>query len=153
MAMMARSTLTLLLVSTAAPAFAAENLQAHAEAPRKTVILSRAKIVPEAVELKASEVLQFENLSADSVTVRFIEPKNQEDKIRCEFLKGEPKAPWLLFSWDYEKRLIATIPPGRMASVCSFTAGEYSYTVARTFKEDAGGPSGVLPMKGTLSVK
>lgn len=151
--MMARSMLALLLLSTTEPAFAAEDLQAHAEAPRKTVILSRAKIVPEAVALKVSEVLQFENLSTDSMTVRFIEPKNQVDRIRCEFLKGEPKAPWLLFSWDDDVRLVATIPPGRIASVCSFAAGEYSYTVARTFKEDVGGPSGVLPMKGTLSVE
>lgn len=151
--MMLRATLVLLLLAAAVPGRAAEDVQSHSAAPTKLVRIGTTVIIPQDVQMSTTEVLEFLNPSFAPLTVRFIEPKDMQDKVRCQFLDGSAKAPWLLFSWDWEKRLVATVPPGRLASICSFSPGFYSYTVSQTFREEAGGPSGTLPLKGTITVK
>ena len=63
------------------------------------------------------------------------------------------QAPWVVFYWDEKERLVATLDPGRIGSICCFGPGKHSYTVAQTF---VGGPlnsSSILGNEATLPVK
>ncbi len=142
------------LVAVAPVAAAEEAAGAHAHAPRKIVTLDGERIVPSDVTLSPGDVLQFENLSFDPLSVRFIEPEDQAKKIRCEYVGGKEKAPWLLFEWDDRGRLTGVVPPGRIASVCSLAPGRYAYLVRHAGSHQAAAEAGSRDEeKGTITVK
>lgn len=58
-----------------------------------------------------------------------------------------------VFSWDYKKRLVATVAPGRFASVCSLAPGQYSYVVEPAGAGVGAGAGRRLAAKGTITVK
>jgi hypothetical protein len=89
--------------------------------------------------------------------VTFTEPADLRDKIHCGLVRPTAKAkaevPWQLFTWQ-DKKLVASIPPGRFASVCSLAPGNYTYLVApQSIAVRPPGAGGLLPEKGEIVVK
>ena len=120
--------------------------------PHQTIILGKSAIVPDAVTIGSSTTLDFQNLTFESLTIRFIAPKNMKSMVSGPHVPKNGQAPWLVFYWDDKERLVATLDPGRIGSVCCFAPGKYSYTVAQTFV----GPmnsSSILGNEATLTVK
>ena len=150
-----RSALGLLLLVAVTPALAAEDADNHANAARKTVTIGRDRLVPPDLKMSSSEVLEFENFTGHPRTVRFIEPDDQVDKIRCGLVnKNSSHTPTVLFSWDYKKRLSATLLPGQFATVCSLAPGNYSYLIEAAGGVKAGtGAERKLAPKGTITVE
>jgi hypothetical protein len=148
----------LLLALVVAPAGAEqEPLGAHTQHPPKIIVLDNDHIQPSTLEMTGSDALVFENHSLHPIVVRFTEPADLKDRIRCGLIRRSDKersqAPWQLFSWS-DGSLVATIPPGRFASVCSLAAGGYTFLATReglTVRPQAG--AGSLPQKGQITVK
>jgi hypothetical protein len=151
--MIRRTALVVMLLTLALPAYAAD--EDHAGGSHKTISFGRSRLVPSDLTMAASDVLVFENFTTRPATVRFLSPDNQVDKIRCEAVgKGKATGQLALFSWDYKKRLVATIAPGRFASLCSLAPGQYTYLVGPTLNVGAGtGVGHNLEMKGTITVQ
>jgi len=124
---------TLLSLSLAMPALAHEDVMGHGSHTQKTITLMRDRIAPTDLTMGKDDVLEFQNLSLYAMKVKFLEPENMAESIRCELVnpKGskQGKTPWALFSWDEKQRLSATIPPGRFASLCTLTPGKYRYAI------------------------
>jgi hypothetical protein len=153
----AYATLVLLLGLGAGPARAdQEEMDAHTRHPVHTVLLGNLGILPDTTTMDKGDSLVFENHAIQPIKVTFTDPKDQRDKIRCGLIKGrateESRAPWQLFSWD-DGRLVATVPPGRFASVCSLQPGTYSIVASRLGAGvGAPGASGDMP-KAQIIVK
>ena len=151
----------MLAVLVAAPALAAsedETVESHSGLPQTVIVLDSAVVRPSEVTLEQQGALVFENHSVYAMLVHFIEPKDAAEKIHCHFVrraKGQkaPSAPWLLFGIDAGK-VAATIPPGRFASLCSFTPGTYAFTAEPVRISNAPvGRGRVLPEKGQIVVR
>jgi len=120
--------------------------------PHQTIILGKSAIVPDAVTIGSSTTLDFQNLTFEALTIRFIAPKNMKSMVSGQHVPKNGQAPWLQFYWDDKERLVATLDPGRIGSICCLAPGKYSYTVAQTFA----GPmncSSILGNEATLTVK
>jgi hypothetical protein len=147
------------LVAPAVGRTAEETLAAHEHAASTTIVLDTDKIQPSAVTADRHNVLVFENHSVHPMTLRFVEPDDAAEKIHCHFVRhgaGEkPEAPWELFGLQGGK-LVATIPPGKVASVCSFDPGTYAF-VAEPLRAKTGGGEGqgggVLSEKGQITIQ
>jgi len=141
--------LTLLHLSVSAPG--AEEMD-HSEGTIRQVILGRAAILPDDLTIAAKDVLEFQNMSAETLTVTFTEPADVLSKVRCHLprTKGDAAPPWALFTVEGGK-LVGTLPPGRFASLCSLAPGDYAYTVQRLAV--AGTGTAPLPRKGQVHVK
>ena len=128
----------------------------HSKANHKTIIIGKDAILPSKTIMDASDVVEFKNMWSGVLTVTFTEPKDVTAKIRCGLISGKAASadskapPWDLFEADAEG-LAGSIPPGRFASLCSLAPGEYSFIVEEL--AFAGDEEGVLPNKGTISVK
>jgi hypothetical protein len=144
-----------LLALAAAPAAADEEVGGHARHAQKLVILDAERIMPSNLKMDEGDVLVFQNQSSEPMNVTFVDPKDVADKIRCELVRKsdeeQPRAPWLLFQ-KQGGQVVATIPPGRFASVCSLAPGSYAFTArrSRVKTSDAGG---VLQEKGQITVQ
>src|SRR5262245_3574059 len=103
-----------------------ESLDSHATAPRTTIVLDKGVVQPSKVTAERNNALQFENHSTLPMVVPFVEPADAVERVHCHFVRQsereEPKASWQLFSLQGGK-LTATIPPGKVASLCSFDSG------------------------------
>jgi hypothetical protein len=146
----------LLLMACSGSAGAAdEPLEAHGKHASRTVVLDNEDVRPSDTTMARNEVLVFQNAATQPAVVTFIEPADLQQRIRCGLLEPSAdevrRAPWLLFGWRQGK-LVATVPPGRFASVCSLAPGKYAFTVERQ-GVDAKGTGGVLPEKGTITVQ
>ena len=123
----------LVLLPLAPLALAHEDLMGHGSHAQKTITLMRDRIAPTDLKMDKDDVLEFQNLSLYAMKIKFLEPENMANNIRCELVnpKGskQGKTPWALFSWDEKQRLSATIPPGRFASLCALAPGKYRYVV------------------------
>ena len=119
----------------------------------QTIILGASAIVPDAVTIGPSTTLDFQNLTFEALTIRFIAPKNMKSMVSGQHVPKNGQAPWLQFYWDEKERLVATLDPGRIGSVCCFAPGKYSYTVAQTFVPGALNSSSMLGNEATLTVK
>ncbi len=139
------------------PADAAEPLGAHANAPQRTLVLDRDRIIPSTLTMDHGDVLVVENYATDVMRVTFTDPPDQAEKIRCSFLSAHPgtpaKAPWLLWSWDAEKHLTAVVPSGRFASLCSLGPGEYTVLAVRAVDRQLRPPLSDKGEKAVISVK
>jgi len=133
-----------------------EEPESHAAHTTHTVLLTRQDVRPSTVDMSQGDVLEFENQSFYPITVTFTEPTDLRERIRCGLIgdkpASEPKAPWLLFAWS-DGKLAATMPPGRFASICSFTPGTYRFTATRAGGDFQGTSTGNLPVKGEVRVK
>lgn len=125
----------LVLLPLVGPALAHEDLMGHGSHVQKTITLMRDRISPTDLTMSKDDVLEFQNLSLYAMRIKFLEPEKMAEKIRCELVnpKGskQGKTPWALFSWDEKQRLLATIPPGRFASLCELAPGRYRYVIDR----------------------
>ena len=119
----------------------------------QTIILGASAIVPDAATIGPSTTLDFQNLTFEALTIRFIAPKNMKSMVSGQHVPKNGQAPWLQFYWDDKERLVATLDPGRIGSVCCFAPGKYSYTVAQAFVPGALNSSSMLGNEGTLTVK
>jgi hypothetical protein len=150
--------LALALVLAAAPALAShEDAAAHGKHPMKVIVLDNGIVRPSPLTLENDEVLEFENHSLHPMVVTFTEPEDLQDKIRCGLVRATEKeksqVPWQLFSWQ-GKKLVASIPPGRFASVCSLAPGNYTFLVSpQNVAVRSAGAGGALPEKGAIVVK
>jgi len=127
----------------------------HAKSPHKTIIIGKDVILPTKTIMSAGDVVEFKNMWSGVLEVTFTEPKDVSAKIHCGLISGKPDPeakdpPWDLFQPNAEG-LAASIPPGRFASLCHLDPGEYSFIVEEM--AFAGDEEGVLPNKGTISVK
>jgi hypothetical protein len=147
----------LCLALVAAPAVAEDEAPAaHARGTSKTITLDGDDIRPSRTTLDHGEVVSFVNYSTQPVQVTFTEPGDLERKIRCGLVGAAKEkraaAPWALFAWQ-DGKLLANVPPGQFASICSFDPGTYTFTAAsvgqRTRQSGAGS---VLPAKGQIEV-
>jgi len=110
-------------------ATADETPEAHSHLKRTVIQLDAERLQPPSATVERDGVLVFENFAVNPIVVRFIEPADAAQKVRCHFVRQKGRiegAPWLLFSLDAGK-LSATIPPGRFASLCSLDPGTYTY--------------------------
>ena len=119
----------------------------------QTIILGKSAIVPDAVTIGPSTTIDFQNLTFESLTIRFIAPKNMKSMVSGQHVPKNGQAPWLAFYWDEKERLVADLDPGRIGSVCCLAPGRYSYTVAQTFVPGALNSSTMLGNEATLTVK
>ncbi len=133
-----------------------ENADVHVHGQTKTITVDNTDVRPESLTMDHGDVLGFTNSSTHPVNITFIEPQDLKKKIRCGFVhaKGEKHAPteeWARFSWR-DGKLVANIPPGRFASVCSLEPGTYVYTAQRVSVRGTG-TGGILPAQGRIEVK
>jgi hypothetical protein len=134
-----------------------ESLEAHTAHTPKVIVLDNRHVQPSTLALGPHDAVVFENHSVHPMQVRFTEPVDMEKRIHCGLVRPSPKtkaeAPWQLFTWT-NGQLTATIPPGRFASVCSFSEGTYAYLVTRQgAMPRTHADSGVLPEKGQITVR
>jgi hypothetical protein len=147
--------LLLCVAAAAGPARAAgEDAAAHARLRTHTIVLDNEDIRPSSTTMMSDEALVFENYSLHPIRLRFVEPKDLHDRVRCGLIRGrrhdKSTLPWQLFAWD-DGKLTAVIPPGRFASLCSFAQGDYSFLVApQPFRATT---RNLLERKGELIVK
>jgi hypothetical protein len=133
-----------------------EPLEAHTKHPLKTIVLDNQSIQPSSLEMTTGDALVFENHSTEPISVKFTEPADLRDRIRCGLIRKSAReksqAPWLLFAWT-DGTLVATIPPGRFASVCSLKEGSYAYLTTRLTPGVRAAGGGLVPDKGQINVK
>jgi hypothetical protein len=149
--------LSLLAASAVAARGAQESVDKHTGHPQKVVVLDNEHLQPSKLELSGTDALVFENHSVHAMLVRFTDPEDIAKRVHCGFVRRDAKAtseaPWQLFSWS-NGQLVAVIPPGRHASVCSMAPGSYAYVVTRQGAEARGeAGTGLLPEKGQIVVK
>jgi len=135
---------------------ASEKVDGNAGTPRWLVMRDDDLITPSALTMNHDDVLEFENASGRFMTLVFVEPQDQADKIRCypiDHTMARPdQTPWVLFDWGPRRRLTATMPPGKFASACSLAPGQYTY-VAKRVSRDPRGAGDSLGTKGTITVQ
>src|SRR6185295_14856132 len=107
---------------------------AHAKGATHTIVLDGDDIRPSSLKISHGDSISFINYAAGTVEVTFVEPKDLETKIRCSLVHGQDKPadspPWALFTWQGGK-LVAQVPPGQFASVCSLAPGKYAFTATK----------------------
>jgi hypothetical protein len=147
--------LTLALAALPLAARAQEDPAGHAAHATHTIVLDGSDVRPSTTNMSHTDVIDFLNYSAHPVRVEFTDPKDLKDKIRCGLVGHAAKThppDWALFSWSDDK-LVATIPPGRFASVCSLASGTYAFTAIRQGAgAHAPAGAGVLPAKAQIVV-
>jgi hypothetical protein len=127
----------------------------HDTGVKHTVVLDGDDVRPASLEMKHDDTVSFVNQSTDPVKLTFVEPKDLEAKIRCGLVRGKDKiadAPaWALFTWQ-DGKLVANVPPGQFASLCSLAAGSYAFTAEKIGQSAPASGSAVLPKKGQITV-
>ena len=136
---------------------AEEGLAEHAAHDTHTVTLDGKDVRPAQTSMDHGDTLAFANYSAHPMRVTFTEPTGLKDKVRCGLVHGKekkaPSAAWALFTWDNNK-LVATVPPGQFASVCSLEPGSYVFTAGPINTASPGSAdTSQLPAKGQIVVK
>lgn len=139
------------------PARSDEGPDAHAKVPTKTIVLAGDTIQPANMNMAKGDVLEFENHALHPIRVHFTEPESQADKIRCRLLdpkaSAKTKPPWALFSLDAKQQMVANIPPGRFASVCSIAPGHYAYVADLVGGANPRRAAQLGQQKGTIEVQ
>ena len=123
----------------------------------RTIVLQGGdQITPSALTMTAADVLEFENDSGELMRLIFVDPPEQDDSIQCYLadhtIARPDEMPWLLFDRGPGRRLTATIPPGKFASVCSLAPGQYTFVTVPVPRD----PRDVLEslgIKGTITVE
>jgi hypothetical protein len=148
-----------LLLSLDTPALLAAEEQPgeHAKHDTHTITLDGNDVRPAQTSMDHGETLAFANFSSHPVRVTFTEPAQLKDKVRCGLVHSDqkhvPSPAWALFSWQNDK-LMATVPPGQFASVCSLEPGSYTFTATPISTAAPGSvPNQELPAKGQIVVK
>jgi len=152
-----RLVLTLSAVLAVGPAFAEhEAPDAHEKGAMRTIVLEVRDVRPSTTKMSHGDVLSFMNLSIAPIQVTFTEPKDIAKHIRCGLVREKaddaPAAPWALFSLQGDK-LVATVPPGHFASVCSLEPGRYTFTTEPIVSGDASTRGSLLPAKAEIEVQ
>lgn len=146
-----------LVLAAASVAVGAETAMQHEHAGTATITLDTADLRPETLTMNHDERIQFVNSSTHPYHITFIDPPDLAQRIRCGLIRSDtktrPAAPWALFIWQ-NGRLVADVPPGQFASVCSLEPGTYAFTAERIgHRAPSGDTATTLPLKGRLEVK
>jgi len=135
---------------------ASNDVDGRARGARTIVLQGQDQITPSALTMTAGDVLEFENDSGELMRLIFVEPPDQDDNIHCYLadhtIARPDEMPWLLFDRDPGRRLTATIPPGKFASVCSLAPGQYTF-VTVPVPRDSSDVLESLGIKGTITVE
>lgn len=123
---------------------------------RTITIIDGDVIRPSRLSMRAGDVLEFTNYSAEPMLLLFTEPADPIDRIRCRVTHedrptGAPD-PLQLAANGSDVRLSTIIPPGRSASSCSLEPGRYGYLMRRVSR-DVRAPEDSLGTKGTITVE
>ena len=123
---------------------------------RTIVLQGEDGITPSALTMTTGDVLEFENDSGELLRLIFVEPPHPDDDIHCYLadhaIARPDQMPWLLFDRDPGRRLVATMGPGKFASVCSLAPGQYTF-VTMPIPRDPRGAGDPLGIKGTITVE
>jgi hypothetical protein len=135
----------------------AEAPDEHAGKRQQTVYIGNERVAPSTVSLGQDDAISWVNESVHPMQITFTAPADIEKKIRCAVLEmpAKQRPPWGVFDMR-NGRLVGVLPPGRFASMCELSPGEYDYVVQRLDADaGAGGTPGTnpLPMKGSITVK
>ena len=148
---------TLIAGVTLTTAQASNDVDAQPAGSARTIVLQgEDRLSPSTLTMTAGDVLEFENDSGELMRLTFVEPRDQDDKIHC-YLSDHTSArsdqtPWLRFDRGFGRRLTATLPPGKFASVCSLAPGQYTF-VTTPIPRDPRGVLDPLGVKGTITVQ
>lgn len=144
------------LLALAAPSFAEEGPESHAERPQKVVALGAARISPVQLTMGTGDVLTFQNFSGKVLKVTFLEPKNLAEHVKCSQVKriseNEAVVAGALFQRQGDE-VVGYVAPGAFVSVCSLSPGRYVYTVAPVATTGAVAATDDLGQKGEINVQ
>jgi len=114
---------------------------------------------PGAVTIGHGESVEFANYSSEAIEVVFTEPKDRTDEVRCQVTRDSdrnagsgPTVRWPLFANGPSNHPTVTIPPGRYATACSFSPGQYAFVTKRVIRDLRSSVNG-LGEKGTITVE
>lgn len=97
------------------------------------MVVDAERLYPTTLRISPGDALVFENHTVRPITVSVAGPDDLAERVRCGLIRRRAtdpeQAPWLLFTWN-DRRLSATIPPGRLASICSLQRGRYDFLAA-----------------------
>ncbi len=147
-----------LLALAARPLAAAETPDAHAKGTMHSIVLEGPDVHPTTTKMAHGDTISFVNISTSPIRVTFTEPADLAKHIRCGLVRGKAddaqEAPWALFAWQDDK-LVANVPPGQFASVCSLEPGRYTFTTEPLGRGPGGANerSGTLPSKAQIQVQ
>jgi hypothetical protein len=123
--------------------------------PAHTITIVDGELIhPSTLTMRSGDVLEFKNYSAQPMMLRFTEPADPVDKIRCRAISagGALANPdWQLDDSRAEPQLSAIIPPGRSASSCLLAPGRYAF-VMKQIPRDVRAEGASLGNKGVLTV-
>ncbi len=149
------ASLTALLLTIAAGTAGADDATPPATVAHTITILDGDSIHPSALSMRAGDVLEFDNYSAQSMRLVFTEPHDPADKIRCRVAHAQ--TPGGVAAWQFDgtapaPQLATIVPPGRSASSCSFAPGRYAF-VMRPVARDVRSPADTLGTKAVITVQ
>ncbi len=123
------------LAETAPPA------ESHDDHPQKVISLGASRISPTRLTMSTSDVLAFQNYSANIMQVIFLEPRDLAGKVQCKQIERvAPDAavtPGALFKRRGDQ-VVALIAPGAFVSVCGLPRGNYVFSAAPFTPQMAG---------------
>ena len=155
--MLRLSTLLLIVLAAGAcetprPTPVANTPGATEAGPRQTIYVGTNAIVPDATTITPNTTIDFRNQTFNALQIRFESPKNMKSMVTGAHVDRRGQAPWLVFYWDNEERLVATLDPGKVGTLCCLAPGKYSFTVKQSYDTGPMG-SGTLANEGTITVK
>jgi hypothetical protein len=129
---------------------------AHAKGATHTIVLDGEDIRPSSVTMSHGDSISFLNYAGGQVELTFVEPKDLATKIRCHLVSDKEQRPadappWALFTWR-GGNLVAQVPPGQFASICSLAPGKYAFTARKIGQSAPADGRAVLPAKGQITV-
>jgi len=147
------------LVSMVGIAGAAEHRPPDVRSSHTIAVIDSGLLSPAAVTIGHGESIEFTNYSSEAIEVVFTEPKDRADDVRCQ-LTRDPNRPggsgatvrWPFVTNGPTSHVTVTIPPGRYATACSFSAGRYAFVTKRVSRDARSSVEG-LGEKGTITVE
>jgi hypothetical protein len=124
----------LLVLALAAHLASGAEVAGIAHAAQTITIVDGELIRPSALTMRAGDVLEFRNYSAQPMLLLFTEPTDPIDKIRCRAISAGgalANTDWRLDDSRAAPQLSAIIPPGRSASSCFLAPGRYAFVLKR----------------------
>jgi len=120
----------------------------------RTIMLGATRVDPANLTMGHDETLSFVSTAQQPLTIEFIQPKDQTDRIKCRVadpsLLKTGEAPWATFRTNDRGHLTADVPAGRFPSVCKLAPGSYTFIVhvlSATMQDP-----GQLGQQGTITV-
>jgi hypothetical protein len=138
---------------------AAEQVASNVRRSHTITVVDSGLLSPGAVTIGHGESVEFTNYSSEAIEVVFTEPKDHADEVRCQISRDSdrnsgtgPAVRWPFFVNGPSNHPTMTIPPGRYATACSFSPGQYAFVTKRVSRDLRSSVDG-LGEKGTITVE